>query len=244
MQDLKILQRQFKRVIASESDDWQSLPICEREGFDKQTRMGIYQNGFYLRLEECLEEDFPQTFAKFEDTGTQVALIEKFLLEYPSVYANPSEYSQLFPEFLKKHRPDFYELALLEWKKCIAFVAKDRTPLDIHSLSQRDQDGLLSSQLLLHPCLQLAKLGDKFFAIYRYNYKVEELEISLQKHIIFEKLLQKKSINEILEEDTSGQLDEKTIFDTFSFLAAKRLLIGFRGQQNGQTQRIRTEHRS
>jgi hypothetical protein len=193
-----------------------SLPI-KNIGVDRETRLEIYQDAFFSRLYDCIIEDFPRTFEKIQNNEE---FFKKFLVNAPSTFANPIEYSETFLRYVSLNIPELSELAQLEWNKCLAIYTQDAIAMDVQTLANLSEADLMTLRLKFQPSLRLSRMGQDWHLTYRTHGTVEEVVISEEKAQIVSKILQNKSIEEIME----VHQDENVFSELFSFLAAKQLI--------------------
>ncbi|MES2768023.1 MAG: DNA-binding domain-containing protein [Bdellovibrionota bacterium] len=226
MNSLKKLQLQFKEAITKnfEPEFLNSLPLRETAQFSKLQRLKVYQNAYFLRIEESLEEDFPETFELIKKTkGDLRSQLRKFLKENPSKFNNLGEYSQSFPLFFDvKNERDLYESANFEWKKCITFAAHHKIPVDISTLSQYSEEEILTLKMELHPAVQLAIKGDHLYLLYRADSEVTTDKIDLNSYKIIDMILEGLNISKIVERISSPE----ELFRIFAMLSSRGLIVG------------------
>jgi hypothetical protein len=220
---LKKLQLQFKDAITNtkfhDSSFINALPIRETDDFSKLKRLEVYQNAYFYRILESLQEDFPETFKLIKDDESEV---RNFLEKFPSRFHNLGEYSQLFPEYFKSiNETALYELSLFEWKKILAFTAHSLPPLEMSVFGKYNPEETLELLLKLHPSLQIAMKKDAPILIYRFDGDVMEDQVDLETYNIVENILSGLNISEIVERINHPE----NLFQVFSKLASRGLIV-------------------
>jgi len=79
--------------------------VCDNTGLDSGRRLGIYQQGYRLRLLECLRAEFPILARAFSPEWFEL-MATHFLACHPSMSTNLNDLSAQFPAFLQSDRPD------------------------------------------------------------------------------------------------------------------------------------------
>ena len=125
-------------------------------------RLDIYDNMYFYRLLEALQEDFPRLLeavgpARFHN------LVTDYLLRHPS--SNPSlrHLGERLPGFVEKHAlgsesPVLADLARLEWARADLFDRADAAPLTRERLARLPQDRAGEARLTLVPAFALLRL--------------------------------------------------------------------------------------
>jgi hypothetical protein len=221
---LKKLQLQFKDVITKikfhDPSHVNSLPIRESNDFTKIKRLEVYQNAYFYRILESLQDDFPETFKSLKDEEAEV---RNFLEKFPSRFYNLGEYSQLFPEYFKStNQSQLFELSLFEWKKVLALTAHDLPPVEMSIFSNYAQEETLELKLKLHPSLQLTTKKDSKLLLYRLDGEVMEDQVDLETYMVVENILNDLNISEIVEKINQPE----NLFQAFSKLASRGLIVG------------------
>ena len=103
--------------------------ISDVPALSPRARLGIYAEGYFARLRDCLAGDFPALAARLGQETFQI-LIAEYLVEHPSRYATVAEVGRALPGFVSSHRfcqqyPFALDLTTLEWAVTEAFLATD-----------------------------------------------------------------------------------------------------------------------
>lgn len=148
---LSEVQRSFARSIkdAEPSGDFLNL-VREASPATAKVRLDVYRAAYKIRMVESLRDDFARTEEKAGESEFQV-LAESYLSETPSRYASLAEFSQGFPDFLRKKSPALYRTASIDWIEILASHA--RVPDADRVLSASEiQDGA-SYRIIRNPTL-------------------------------------------------------------------------------------------
>ncbi len=125
-------------------------------------RLGIYRNGYRVRLTEALDDTYPVLHAVLGDAVFEV-LGEEFVAAHPSVHRSIRWYGSELAEFLRRRppyaeQPILAELALLEWTLAEVFDAADANPKPRAALSAIDPSGWSELHFEFHPSLRCIEL--------------------------------------------------------------------------------------
>lgn len=83
----------------------EQVVICDDYGISVKQRLAIYQNGYKLRLLECLRAEYPLLIKVFS-TQWFDSMAQRYLSYYPSSSTNLNDLGAQFPNFLQQDRPD------------------------------------------------------------------------------------------------------------------------------------------
>ncbi len=137
-------------AIAAAIVDAPPLPTLER--------LGIYRNGYRVRLIEALDDTYPMLHAVLGDE-VFVALCHEFIAAQPSVHRSIRWYGGELAQFMERHapyagQPILAELALLEWTLTEVFDSADATPVPRAALAAIDPSAWSELQFEFHPSLR------------------------------------------------------------------------------------------
>jgi hypothetical protein len=137
-------------------------------------RLEIYNQQYWLRLLDSLQEDFPGLIALLGDDRFE-ALATAYLTDYPSNSFNLCELGNRLAQFIlaqpqwtNPHNQLAYEVACFEWASIIAFDKEAKPALQAESLSGIDPTQL---RLTLQPYISLLEL----------HYALDDFVIKLSK---------------------------------------------------------------
>lgn len=123
----------------------------------KQTRLGIYQNGYVLRLLEILLKDFPVLeMLMGQDLFDTVG--RDYIRAHPSHHFSVRYFGQYFSKFLSSHplaAPIHEEMAAFEWELEQAIDAKDAPQLTFEEMATLNPEDWANVKLTVHPSLQI-----------------------------------------------------------------------------------------
>ena len=149
-QDLQSHVLRGDAAIAEAIVDAPPLPTLER--------LGIYRNGYRVRLIEALDDTYPKLHAVLGDE-IFLALGEEFVAAHRSVHRSIRWYGGEIAQFLR-HRspyaeqPILAELAMLEWTLAEVFDAADADPKPRAALSAIDPSAWGELRFAFHPSLR------------------------------------------------------------------------------------------
>jgi Putative DNA-binding domain len=120
-------------------------------------RLGIYRDGYRVRLIEALDDTYPLLHL-LQGDEVFVALGEQFVAAHPSVHRSIRWYGRELPEFLRQRapyaaEPILAELALLEWTLAEVFDAADAEPLPRAAFSAVGASAWSELTFEFHPSL-------------------------------------------------------------------------------------------
>ncbi len=140
--------------------------INESVGPSAQRRLGIYHNGYFSRLLQCMRAEFPLLYNALDNNWfDQMAM--RYLAHMPSRSPNLNELGKHFPAFLHRDRPDKNEaekspafdfieqLAQLERYKSEIARGPGIEQLNLESLETVEHQDPASYDLALAPSVRL-----------------------------------------------------------------------------------------
>ncbi len=149
---LSEIQRQISLAIKSQSyhSDLEQI-VCLKPPVSTANRIKIYQDAYQIRMLEALRDDFSRVE---ENVGKEEfkALSSTYLEKNPSKNANLAEFSQNFPDFIKKHSIDLYELAAIDWIEILSAYKREIESEKILSAEQVESG--IPFQLVRNPTLE------------------------------------------------------------------------------------------
>jgi len=121
-------------------------------------RLGIYRDGYRVRLIEALDDTYPLLHLLLGDEAF-VALGAAFVASHPSVHRSIRWYGRELPEFLGRspphaEQPILAELALLEWTLAEVFDAADAESKPRAAFSAIDASAWSELKFEFHPSLR------------------------------------------------------------------------------------------
>jgi len=170
---LKQWQAQFKHYLFTGANEAQlAQAIADPTGIGAVTRMDVYRNAYYIRLQAALAHDFPVLLAVLGDEafGHQMA---KYLQACPSIAPSLRQLGQPLSDwFRKSDKHALADLAALEWAVLDAFDAADASTLDAKDLVTILPEHWHQLWFELHPSLSLLQTqsnAHELWAAYRDN---------------------------------------------------------------------------
>ena len=104
------VQSWLQKMIQQPQEKQSSLKevIDDSYGISAQQRLAIYQNGYILRLLECMRAEYPLLIRAFSETWFD-AITQRYLTFHPSCSTNLNDLGKQFPAFLEQDRPDKHQ---------------------------------------------------------------------------------------------------------------------------------------
>ena len=143
--------------------------IDESYGISAQQRLAIYQNGYMLRLLECMRAEYPLLIRVFSEAWFD-AIAQRYLAFHPSCSTNLNDLGKQFPAFLEQDRPDKHQndspdqvfelivsIAKFERFKVETSRGKGSEDADTNPFDLIDQNALNIQNIVLAPNLRLLK---------------------------------------------------------------------------------------
>jgi hypothetical protein len=125
---------------------------------DAATRLGIYANGYRLRLIEALDTDYPglHTMAGDEEFDR---IARAYIDAHPSTFRSLRWFGDRMDEFLRTNEPwfaypVFAEMAAFEWATSTAFDAADSHTASVEDMATITADAWPDLTFTLHPSVQ------------------------------------------------------------------------------------------
>lgn len=140
------LQKHLSQVIQSEEED-------------PNERMAVYQNAYFMRIFESLEEDFPKAREILGDEPFS-QLVREFLKDMPSRYWTLAQVGERLPEFVLSSRwnaefPSLLNTVRREWLLILSDMAPISAPFDFSTLAQLTPQEQQEVILCLGPSVHL-----------------------------------------------------------------------------------------
>ena len=169
--ELKQWQAQFKHYLFSGANEAQlANAITDPTGIGAMTRLDVYRNAYYIRLQEALAHDFPVLLAVLGDEafGHQMA---NYLQVCPSTSPSLRQLGQPLSDwFRERNEHALADLAALEWAVLAAFDAADASPMNAKELVSILPEHCHKLRFKLHPSLSLLQMRNnahKLWAAHR-----------------------------------------------------------------------------
>jgi hypothetical protein len=154
------LQSAFKRYLfAGDNEEDLAAHVARVGGVSAETRLDVYRNAYYLRLEEALARDFPALHAVVGDEAFG-RLSAAYLTANPSTQPSLRFLGQDLQDWLRlgREEPALADLAALEWAVLHAFDAADARSLTVVDLEGISPDRWAELRLALHPSVSFLAL--------------------------------------------------------------------------------------
>ncbi|PYQ47277.1 MAG: hypothetical protein DMF78_24165 [Acidobacteria bacterium] len=154
------LQSAVKRYLfAGDNEAELAAQVTGVGGIPAETRLDVYRNAYYLRLEEALARDFPALRAVVGDEAFG-GLAAGYLTAHPSLRPSLRFLGQHLQDCLRHAReePALADLAALEWAVLHAFDAPDAPALTVAGVGGIPGEQWPELPLALHPSVTLLAL--------------------------------------------------------------------------------------
>ena len=154
------LQSAFKQyVLVGDNEAELSVQVARREGISAETRLEVYRNAYYTRLQESLAHDFPVLLAVAGDKAFG-RLATAYVRDHPSTKPSLRWLGQHLPHWLRStaNEAPLADLAALEWAVLHAFDAHDAMALTPADLAAIPADRWPNLRLTLHPSVTILTL--------------------------------------------------------------------------------------
>lgn len=154
------LQSAFKRYLFTGDNEVDlAAQVARVGGVPAETRLDVYRNAYYVRLEEALARDFPALRAVVGDEAFG-SLAAAYMSANPSTQPSVRFVGQHLQDWLHcaRQEPALADLAALEWAVLHAFDAPDAATLavvDFEGIPSGQWPGLRPA---LHPSVSLLAL--------------------------------------------------------------------------------------
>lgn len=124
-----------------------------------QERLSVYAEGYFLRIVEVIEADFPLTH-KILGHEKFLELICDYLKVYPSSTPNISEVSSKLSLFVKTHhfqknKPYLSDAVSLEWNLIESFYANSMPDFNLLTLSGISEEQWENAKIVCDPSLRI-----------------------------------------------------------------------------------------
>lgn len=182
MSSLKNLQEQFQDFVLQDNRDFVSR-VSTLDKTSGEAGLNVYQNGYYLRLLEILEYDYPK-LRKMIGDDTFYAWGRAYIQAYPSHQFSIRHFGKNFDQFLKNNSqadPIHRELAQFEWYLEVVMDTKDAPHLTIEDLSKVQPEKWIDIKFTLHPSLaniQLYSNAPMIWAAYNEEKEIPTVSFS------------------------------------------------------------------
>jgi len=162
MSHLAMLQSRFQDYLLDSKKNIDDL-VADGGKVPKPVRLGIYADGYRVRLVEASTADFTHLRSYLGDTEFE-KLINAYLAVYPSRHFSLRWFGQHLCRFLAEtqpyaQHPDLLEMALFEWALCAAFDATDVAPVSLNELAVIPAEAWQELTLSFHPALRVLSLA-------------------------------------------------------------------------------------
>jgi hypothetical protein len=155
--NLHELQTQFQNKLLQQTSNIEDH-IVSTDAVPAAIRIGIYSDGYYLRLLEILQLDYPALHTVLGDENFD-KLGRAFIAAHPSHFRSVRWFAYALADFMR-HTPPYnaqaalIELAQFEWLLAESFDAKDVKALTLEDMSTIAADAWPSLCFKLHPSLR------------------------------------------------------------------------------------------
>lgn len=178
MSDLITLQKKFQSYVLSGLPQIQDC-VLQTESVSVDTRLGIYKDGYKLRLVECLTNNFSAVHL-YLGTEEFEKLCSAYIDANPSTFRSIRWYGHNFSDFIatyfaKPYAAYMSELADLEWAMALTFDASDELVLSIDEMAAIDPSLWAGLHFSLHASVKRIQYFWNVFQVWQCLVKDEEL---------------------------------------------------------------------
>jgi hypothetical protein len=155
------IQEAFQRFLLAADSEIESH-VVGTERVSVETRLGIYADGYRLRLIEVLESSYP-VLAKLLGETDFGKLAAKYVATHESTFFSIRYYGDELADFLAadaeySKAPLLAELAGWEWAMAAAFDAADAEPIDVGAFAQLAPEDWAELRFAWSPSVQVIAL--------------------------------------------------------------------------------------
>jgi hypothetical protein len=159
--DLARLQREFQDYVLR-GNPTALQHVAGAGTADAATRMGVYAQGYVLRLLEALEKDYPGLKAIAGDQRFE-ALGRAYIAAHPSTFRNLRWFGDRLSRFLESSptwcdQPELADMARFEWAMAASFDALDAACLNREALTRVSREDWPRLSFIVHPAVQRVEL--------------------------------------------------------------------------------------
>lgn len=170
MSDLAQLQKTFQRHVYRRGAGMTPL-VLETTAANAARRLGVYADGYALRLTGALAMDYPALQGLLGEAAFNQAMRD-FVAAVPSRHPNLRWYGGQLAGFLKRsprwgRRPILAELARFEWVLGLAFDAKDAVATTMEQVAGLNAADWPLMRMQLQPSVQILRLRGDVPAVWR-----------------------------------------------------------------------------
>ena len=187
MFNLQRLEQSLQNYLLSHKNEIADQIVCPPHEDTVSARLAIYGEGYELRLQEALQEDYAGLYAWLgEERFNQVTA--DYIRTCPSQVYSLSEYGAGLEQFLLTH-PDYQadeamvEMVRFEWTLSKAQLAPDGIPMTSKRLAEVPLEQWESMCFSFHPSLNLIRLKTNIPQIWlaaTAGKSVPDLEINME----------------------------------------------------------------
>ena len=156
MSRLPDIQEAFQRFLLS-GDSTIQADVVGTQRVPVETRLGIYGDGYRLRLIEALQKTFP-VLAELMGEADFQALAARYVDAHESTFFNIRWYGDRMGEFLAADSQYLAEMARWEWAMAAVFDAADAEPIGLDAFAQIAPEDWAGLRFEWNPAAQLLDL--------------------------------------------------------------------------------------
>lgn len=179
----QIQQRFAEYIVLGHNEAFLSQQIKKSHAPGSIERLTVYRNGYHVRLQEALANDFPALLAYMGDACFG-KIMTAYILDHPPISPSLRQLGRDLCTWLKnRNYPVVWsEIAALEWAVLNAFDALDADLLSIDQLSQVPANRWKALRLRLHPSVSLLSASynvhDLWNTVIKYKKKSPVTEVN------------------------------------------------------------------
>lgn len=144
----------------------------------KQIRLNVYREGFVIRLQEILHDDFP-ALKHYIGENKFSTYCQNYIKAYPPTSYTVRDFPSHFPDFLKlvSTDPIVFQFARYEWAFSLLVDSADAPYLTSEQIGHIAPADWPYLQITPHPSVQLFKFSQ---AIPEYRFALDESQSDIQ----------------------------------------------------------------
>lgn len=185
--------------------------IIEKPPLSIPRRLEIYQNAYFIRLEESLRADFSETESLLgDDRFGELAI--SYIEETPSRFRDISEYGAGFPNFLAASAPEAFETAAKDWLHVLSMSS----PRPENALAAEDIQNGAPFLIQRHPAVHALPIGPGRLVSYQSAGDVCFVKISAEEAELLDLFGNALSPNELESLVAKGAVSESLLTNKVS----------------------------
>ena len=231
MRSLSDFQESFyNAVVKAPPGAAEALGVRDVAGVNPETRLAVYQDAYWIRLTQSLEEDFDGVLELLGSHDFEIAA-RAYLTSYPSRSAGLMDLGLNFPKFISecaayRDVPGLADAARSDWADFYAINA-ERLPVgDLSGLLALDPEAQMAARLRFQSGLNFVSLSGEAHAVFRGVDGLERWTLSLPEAQILKRLGDGSTLGEALNFWTENGNDPGLLFALLGRCASQGMVVG------------------